>query len=121
MSRKHKEDEPNVYIIPPNFIAEGTLFGGRLKTRNAVEASVFIALAIFLILNVTFVRMDVRIIIASILFAPPAVVALFGVNNGPLSEFVFDFIRFKLPKREIEYDTFASDTQNQNVRKDDGK
>ena len=31
-------DENDVYIIPPNFIDTGTVLGGSVKLRNAVEA-----------------------------------------------------------------------------------
>ena len=33
-----KSNEHEVYIIPPNFIEGGTLFGGLVKLRNALEA-----------------------------------------------------------------------------------
>ena len=32
--------ERDTYIIPPNFIESGTLFGGMIKVRNAVEAGI---------------------------------------------------------------------------------
>ena len=35
MSNKNDHD---IYIIPPNFIESGTIMGGTLKLRNAVEA-----------------------------------------------------------------------------------
>ena len=40
-------NEHDVYIIPPNFIEGGTLFGGMFKLRNAIEAGV-LALAVIL-------------------------------------------------------------------------
>ena len=36
MSVRHEEND--VYIIPPNFIETGTIFGGTIKLRNAAEA-----------------------------------------------------------------------------------
>ena len=36
MSMKHEEND--IYIIPPNFIKTGTIFGGTIKLRNAAEA-----------------------------------------------------------------------------------
>ena len=41
-----KPEEFEVYVIPPNFMEGGTLFGGLLKTRNTIEA-VILALAVF--------------------------------------------------------------------------
>lgn len=31
-----KPEEFEVYVIPPNFMEGGTLFGGLLKTRNII-------------------------------------------------------------------------------------
>ena len=33
-----KNDERDVYFIPPNFLTGGRLFGGSIRMRNAVEA-----------------------------------------------------------------------------------
>ena len=33
-----KPEEFEIYVIPPNFMEGGTLFGGLLKTRNTIEA-----------------------------------------------------------------------------------
>ena len=33
-----RQEETDIYIIPPNFIESGTIMGGTLKLRNAVEA-----------------------------------------------------------------------------------
>ena len=38
-----QNDHADVYIIPPNFVKEGTLFSGRAEARNVVEAA-FLAL-----------------------------------------------------------------------------
>ena len=35
-----KQEENDLYIIPPNFIESGTLFGGTVKIRNAIEAAI---------------------------------------------------------------------------------
>ena len=38
-----QNDHSDVYIIPPNFVRDGTLFSGRAEARNVVEAA-FLAL-----------------------------------------------------------------------------
>lgn len=38
MSMRHEEND--IYIIPPNFIDTGTVFGGTIQLRNAAEALV---------------------------------------------------------------------------------
>lgn len=48
MSMKHEEND--VYIIPPNFIETGTILGGAIRFRNAVEAvilSLLIGIPVF--------------------------------------------------------------------------
>ena len=32
------QEDNDMYIIPPNFIDTGTIFGGTIKLRNALEA-----------------------------------------------------------------------------------
>ena len=46
MSMRHEEND--IYIIPPNFIDTGTVFGGTIKLRNAAEALVLSLLIGFL-------------------------------------------------------------------------
>ena len=35
-----KQNEHDIYLIPPNFIEGGTVFGGMLKLRNVIEAGI---------------------------------------------------------------------------------
>lgn len=35
-----KNEERDIYTIPPNFIEGGTLMGGMFKTRNVIEAGI---------------------------------------------------------------------------------
>ena len=48
-----------------------------------------------------------------ILFIPPAVIALIGVNDGSLSEFIIDSLKFRLSKRKIQYDTSLQTESNE--------
>lgn len=107
------EDEPLVFVIPPNFVAEGRVFGGKLKSRNVVEAGMLLVLGVFLTLNLSFGNLTTRAIICMILFIPPAVIALIGVNDGSLSEFIIDSLKFRLSKRKIQYDTSLQTESNE--------
>lgn len=40
---KKRFDEPQVYVIPKNFLDSGYVFGGRFKSRNFIEAAVLTA------------------------------------------------------------------------------
>ena len=46
-----RENERSVYIIPPNFIDSGTVLGGMIKIRNAIEALILTLLILELILE----------------------------------------------------------------------
>ncbi len=46
-----QQEENDLYIIPPNFIESGTLFGGTVKIRNAMEAAGVTLLSVFLFLT----------------------------------------------------------------------
>ena len=63
MSMRHEEND--IYIIPPNFIDTGTVFGGTIKLRNAAEALVLSLLIGFLSAGIS-----------------PALAALFGTVSG---------------------------------------
>lgn len=41
---ENKNEELDTYIIPPNFIESGTIFGGTFKVRNVVEAGMIVTL-----------------------------------------------------------------------------
>ena len=47
-------DENDYYIISPNFIDTGTVLGGSVKLRNAVEALVLIFLIGFPVFHLPF-------------------------------------------------------------------
>ena len=49
---KNKE-ERDIFLIPPNFLNEGSLFGGMLKLRNTLEAVVLVVGVTIPILKIT--------------------------------------------------------------------
>ena len=49
-----RNEERDVYVIPPNFIEGGTLLGGMFKTRNAIEASILAAVVGLPVLKLNF-------------------------------------------------------------------
>ncbi len=69
MSIKHEEND--VYIIPPNFIETGTIFGGTIKLRNAAEA-VILSLLIGVPVFHLPVTLTTKIIIACLTVLPAA-------------------------------------------------
>lgn len=74
-----KPEEFEVYVIPPNFMEGGTLFGGLLKTRNTIEA-VILGLAVGVpVLHLPF-SLTVRVVILCLTALPLVLLALIGVS-----------------------------------------
>ncbi len=75
-----RQEENDIYIIPPNFIDTGTVFGGTIKLRNAAEAlaaSLLIGLPVFHLP----VTLTTKIIIACLTVLPAALFAIIGING----------------------------------------
>ena len=95
-----RNDETDVYIIPPNFIEGGTLFGGMLKARNAIEAAILV-LAVCYPVFVSPMPLMWKIIVACLTALPLGLLGLIGVSGESLSSFVTQFIRFVINRRII--------------------
>lgn len=102
MAKKSNLDEPFVYYIPENFIATGTVGGGMFKVRNVVEA-----VAIMVVLGYPIallpISITIRLILLSIICLPLGVLALVGVNHGPLSEYLVDVFKYKKIAHDYSY------------------
>lgn len=103
MAKKTELDEPEVYYIPNNFITKGTVLGGTFKTRNLIDA-IAILLLIGYPISMIPMNLTVKIVILACTCLPLCVWALIGVNDGPLSQFLVDFVKFKKFPQEYEYD-----------------
>ena len=75
-----QRERSDVYIIPPNFAKEGTLFSGRIEGRNAFEAAVLF-IVLFRILFFIDVSIKLRIYIGIIVILPLTILAVVGVNG----------------------------------------
>ena len=96
-----RQDERDVYVIPPNFIEGGTLMGGMLRTRNAVEAGVLGALTALPVLRLE-LSLTVRVIILCLTTLPLVLVALIGIGGQSLSQFLFQFILWLRNRRVLD-------------------
>ena len=88
-----RQDERDIYYIPPNFIEGGTLLGGMFKTRNVIEAGVLAVVTGVPVMGLS-LSLTVRIIILCLTALPLALVALIGIGSGSLSEFVLQFFTY---------------------------
>ena len=96
-----ERNENKVYIIPPDFIQSGTLFGGLVKFRNALEAAVLAFLAGFPVLKLH-IGLTAKIIILCLTALPLGVLGLIGINGESLSSFIFGFLKFLKNKRVLK-------------------
>ena len=98
-----KPEEFEVYVIPPNFMEGGTLFGGLLKTRNTIEA-VILGLAVGVpVLHLPF-SITVRVVILCLTALPLVLLALIGVSGMSLSAFIRLFFCFLHNRRILSRD-----------------
>ena len=98
-----RQEERDVYIIPPNFIEGGTLMGGMFKTRNVIEAGILGALTGVPVLKLPF-SLTTRIIILCLTTLPLVLAALIGIGGGSLSEFILQFFSFLHNRRTLDRD-----------------
>lgn len=94
-----KKEENDIYIIPPNFIESGTIFGGTIKLRNAAEALLFSSVIGFPVFHLP-VTLTTKIIIACLTVLPVALFAIIGIGGESLSSFAFNFLLY-LKKRRV--------------------
>ena len=95
-----RQEENDIYIIPPNFIDTGTVFGGTIKLRNAAEAlavSLLIGLPVFHLP----VTLTTKIIIACLTVLPAALFAVIGINGESLSSFAIGFFVYLKNRRVV--------------------
>ena len=98
MSMRHEEND--IYIIPPNFIDTGTVFGGTIKLRNAAEALVLSLLIGFPVFHIP-ATLTTRIIVACLTVLPAALFAVIGINGECLSSFVINFFVYLKNRRIV--------------------
>lgn len=100
---KKTDEQHDTYIIPPNFIEGGTLFGGMFKFRNVIEAGILAVLVGVPIFSIQ-VSLTVRIIILCLTALPLALFALIGISGEPLSSYIFAFFKWLKNRRIVGED-----------------
>ena len=98
MSMRHEEND--IYIIPPNFIDTGTVFGGTIKLRNAAEALILSLLIGFPVFHIP-ATLTTKIIVACLTVLPAALFAVIGINGESLSSFVINFFVYLKNRRIV--------------------
>ena len=95
-------DERDIFLIPPNFLNEGSLFGGMLKLRNAIEAVVLVVGITIPVLKITALSFTGKTIVLCLTALPIGIFALIGIGGESLTAFLMNFFRF-LRNRKIHY------------------
>ena len=93
-------EQHDTYIIPPNFIEGGTLFGGMFKIRNVIEAGI-LAISVGIPVFSINISLTARIIILCFTALPLALFALLGISGEPLSSYIFAFFKWLKNRRII--------------------
>lgn len=97
---KQKHEELDVYVIPPNFIEGGKIFGGMFKLRNAIEAGILGGGSALLVFKIP-VSLTMKIIILCITALPLTIFGLIGIEGESLTEFVINVFRFFRNRRSL--------------------
>lgn len=106
-----RQEENDIYIIPPNFIETGTIFGGTIKLRNAAEA-LFLSLLIgFPVFHLP-ATLTTKIIICCLTVLPLSLFAIIGIDGESLSSFAVNFFIYRRNCRIVglQTDTEEADT-----------
>ncbi len=93
-------EERDFYVIPPNFIEGGSVFGGMFKTRNVIEAGILASLVGVPVLRLQ-LQLTTRIIILCLTALPLALFALIGISGDSLSTFILLFFRYLRDRRVL--------------------
>ncbi len=94
------EEQSNTYIIPPNFIEGGTLFGGMFKLRNVIEAGI-LAVLIGVPVFSLHLSLTTSIIILCLTALPISLIALIGFPGESLSSFLWGTCKWLKNRRVI--------------------
>ena len=96
----HSTDDRSVYVIPQNFIDTGTILGGQIRLRNAVEAGILTA-GCFIPLCRLPLSFNCRILLLIIVCVPLAIFGIVGINGDSLTQFLLHWLRFLCRRRRI--------------------
>lgn len=120
---KERERVMAKHIIPVNISADGNLFGGAIKKRNAIEAAgillIGVAILKFILFALPFI---IKACVYFLISIVPAVLALIGIGDQSMLEWISntrsyrkgkDVIPFLIPTQEEEEEEYTDDILEQ--------
>ena len=93
-------EERDVYRIPQNFVDTGTILGGTVKLRNAVEAAV-LAVGSAVPLFYLPLAFNIRLMIVIAVSVPLGVFGVVGIGGDSLTQFVAHWFHFMKRRRIV--------------------
>lgn len=104
---KRKDENQNLlYYIPKNFEEKSVTVSG-ISYRNITEAVIIIGIIAAILWFTPIDSVKVKIIIGIVISLPIGALALFGINQCSLSEYLINFLKFKLsPKVYVKKNMF---------------
>ena len=96
----NEDNRIDIYTIPPNFAEEGTILSGRVKTRNAFETALILAVLVPIIMSLN-VTGKTKLYIGMIVLVPVIILAILGVQGESLFAFIASFFKFLKRRRSL--------------------
>ena len=91
----NRNEDRDIYYVPPNFLTSGRLFGGAIRIRNAIEAGVLVLLTGIPIIRLP-ISLTARIMILCLITLPLGIFGVIGIEGDALSEFLICWHAFSV-------------------------
>ena len=96
------DEEKGIYIIPTNYTESGKLLGGLIALRNAVETIILLT-GIGYIETIIPMTQTVRIVVMVLTMLPIGLIALMGIDDDSMFEYLGLVFRFFKRKRKLHF------------------
>lgn len=97
----NRNEDRDVYYVPPNFLTSGRLFGGAIRIRNAIEAGVLVLLTGIPIIRLP-ISLTARIMILCLITLPLGIFGVIGIEGDALSEFLICWVKWLKNRRVLK-------------------
>lgn len=124
---KSTKNQLRAYHIPANYTDSGKLLGGLVKTRNAIEAIIIIAILGVIELRMLDIDTTTKIILSTTTLLPIGLFALIGIRGDSLIQFLGHVFKFLFTRRKIAFKKMGryakrkSEPEKQNKSKKEDK
>lgn len=99
MARNRDSEEIEVYQIPHNFVKDGYMFQGSVKTRHLVEGAILALVVGLSLWSLPIQNWSVRLSVSITAAMPFLLLGVMGIDGDPLSVFLINAIHWFESKR----------------------